>query len=290
LTDNSRFEFSSEQQAATAMLLEATRLLNAKTIDYAVIGGWVPFLFNSTPIRHPGTYDVDVVLNTAMSKDQVVKALDSMVLGSGYMRAPKNAFQVYRQLRVNGEDMIFHVDFLHRKYADDSGDLLRSWGRYQSIKSPGTDVIFTAKEVRSELVSGTGTDGNPTSSNITFASEAGFLCAKGRAVGTGKRERDAFDIYLVIAQSADLEKLKESSRRLMRDGVFCASIRQMYEEFAPNKHAVDDAAKFLCAVSSDFAGKPERAAEVIRSTVWDFIHDIDDNNELGDLYDDHKRE
>ena len=284
LNQETAIEFVSEQEAARAMLLEAALLLNSKTIDYAVIGGWVPFLFNSSPISHPGTFDVDVVLNTAMSSAQVISALDEMVLKAGYMRAPKNAFQIYRNLRVNGEAMIFHVDFLHRKYADDSGDLTRSWGRYQSITTPGTDVIFTKKETRSEVVSAMGTDGKPTSGKVTFATEAGFLCAKGRSVGVGKRERDAFDIYLVIAQSGDLEKLKENSSRLMDDGVFCASMRRMFEEFATEKPAVKNAAKFLCGSSEEFRGRPGAAATEISHRVRKFLRDIDEQNDLADLY------
>jgi hypothetical protein len=278
------FGFSSEQDAAKAMLLETAKLLNAKTIDYAVIGGWVPFLFNSSPISHPGTFDVDVVLNTAMSRDQVVSALDEMVKNSGYMRAPKNAFQVYRMLNVNGEPLIFHVDFLHRKYADDSDDLSRSWGRYESMRAPGTDVIFTEKESRSEVVTAIGMDGKPISGKVTFASEAGFLSAKARSVGEGKRERDAFDIYLVVAQSRNLDKLKEDSRRLMADSVFRASMRRMYEKFALHEAAVKKAVKYLCGASEEFRGCPNPAANEISSRVRQFVVDIDDENDLADLY------
>lgn len=278
-------DFPSEQDAAKAMLLETAKLLNAKTIDYAVIGGWVPFLFNSSPISHPGTFDVDVVLNTAMSCDDVVAALDEMVKNSGYMRAPKNAFQIYRMLKVNGEPLIFHVDFLHRKYADDSDDLTRSWGRYQSITTPGTDVIFTKKESRSEVIAATDMEGKPISGKVTFASEAGFLCAKGRSVGEGKRERDGFDIYLVIVQSNDISKLKENSTRLMEDGVFCASMRRMYNQFAPDGAAVEKAAKFLCRSSKDFDKQPGPAANEISSRVRQFLIEIDDRNDLDDLHD-----
>lgn len=271
--------FKSEQDAAKAMLIEVGSLLNKHTIDYAVIGGWIPYLFNSQPIPHPGTFDVDIVLNTALNQDQVIAALDKMVNEGGYRRAPKNAFQIYRELLVIDEPMIFHVDFLHRKYADDSEDLTRSWGRYQSISTFGTDVIFTDKEVRSERVYRVDSSGSNISANITFASEAGFLCSKGRSVGLGKRERDGFDIYLVITQSTDIAKLKIRCEELMKEGVFTASMIRLHEQFQPEQSAVEKAAKFLSAVSPVFSDK-ELAQKEISEKVIGFLNDIGIEHEI----------
>ncbi|NIJ83048.1 hypothetical protein FHY35_000003 [Xanthomonas arboricola] len=284
MTD-SLYMFQSEQEAAKAMLLEVTQILNRKTIDYAVVGGWVPYLFNCSPVAHPGTFDVDIVLNTALNKDDVILALDSMINDFGYMRAPKNAFQVYRAIPVLGETMIFHVDFLHRKYADDTGDLTRSWGRYQSITAPGTDVIFTHQQTQSHLVEALGMDGNSLKSDVTFASEAAFLSTKGRSVGFGKRERDAFDIYLIITQSQDLEKLVRAATALMLNGVFCASMLRMYKEFTADSSAVQMSVKFLCGASEAYRGKPTEAAAEISSRVRDFIRKIDDQGQVDELED-----
>lgn len=280
------YSFASEQEAARAMLLEVAGLLNRQTIDYAVIGGWIPYLFNSEPIPHTGTYDVDIILNAALSKEHVIRALDSMVKDSGYMRAPKNAFQVYRKLVVNNEPMIFHVDFLHRKYADDSADLIMQWGRYESIATPGTDVIFTEKEARHHLISGLAMDGTTTSLKIPFATEAGFLSAKGRSVGFGKRLRDAFDIFLVINQSNNITELTEHSKQLMKRSIFAASMRRLDNEFN-NKSAADDAAAFIVKLAPEHipgfiegAGEAplvntQKAKEWVLTVINDFLTAID---------------
>ncbi|OOV92441.1 hypothetical protein [Pseudomonas sp. MF4836] len=244
------YSFASEQEAAQAMLLEVAGLLNRETIDYAVIGGWIPYLFNAKPIRHTGTYDVDIILNAALSKEHVIRALDSMVKDSGYMRAPKNAFQVYRKLVVNNEPMIFHVDFLHRKYADDSADLIMQWGRYESIATPGTDVIFTEKEARYQVISGLAMDGTETFLKVPFATEAGFLSSKGRSVGFGKRLRDAFDIFLIINQSNNIAELTERSQQLMKSSIFAASMARLEHEFN-KRSAADDAAAFIVKLAPE---------------------------------------
>lgn len=264
--------YNSEQDAAMAMLIDVGNLMNRHTIDYAVIGGWIPYLFNSKPIPHPGTFDVDIVLNTALSKEQVIKALDQMIFDRGYLRAPKNSFQIYKKMTVLEESMIFHVDFLHRKYADDSDDLTRSWGRYQSISTVGTDVIFTEKETRNEKVTMVSSAGENISANITFASEAGFLCSKGRSVGLGKRDRDGFDIYLVITQSTDIQKLIQRSRELMSDAVFAISMRRLNVEFQQGRSTVEKAAQYLMKMRPGFS-LIESESE-ISNKVLKFLSDI----------------
>lgn len=268
------YSFESEQVAAKAMLLEVGTLMNKHTIDYAVIGGWVPFLFNSDPISHPGTFDVDIVLNTALSKDSVISALDFMVDESSYRRAPKNAFQIYKEIVVGNEPLIFHVDFLHRKYADDSDDLTRTWGRYESIGTVGTDVIFTQKEMRSKEVYGIGVTGEAVSANIVFASEAGFLCSKARSVGLGKRERDGYDVYLLLKQSEDYDTLKKRSASLLGDNVFFASMNRLQEQFTTGQPAPVKAANYLCGYSKEFTNQPELAEQEIIKVVQTFLNEI----------------
>ena len=238
------------------MLLEVTSLLNRQTIDYAVIGGWIPFLFNNAPIRHPGTFDVDIVINSSLSKDAVVAALDLLVKSSGYKRAAKNAFQIYRILQVNDEDLVFHVDFLHRKYADDTDDLIIQWGRYETIEAAGTDVIFTQKEVRIDQQDGLLPGGTHVTVPVPFATEAGFLSCKGRSVGFGKRTRDAFDVFLVLDQSQNRHSLYKRCKQLMTDGVFRKSMERLRVQF-DTEAATTQAAEWLLKMApSRLKGTP----------------------------------
>ena len=119
------FDYANEQAAAAGMLGEAAGLLSAQSVEFAVIGGWLPFLFNQGAIGHPGTFDVDVLLHESTQRDSFEQAACRM-LQAGYLRAPKNQFQLHRVLQVRGESLVYHVDFLHRKYADDSDELIRN--------------------------------------------------------------------------------------------------------------------------------------------------------------------
>ena len=281
-------KFANEQDAAHAMLLEVTSLFNRQTIDYAVIGGWVPYLFNNAPLPHPGTFDVDIVLNNALRKDAVVATLDELVSSSGYIRAPKNAFQIYRILHVVDEQMIFHVDFLHRKYADDTDNLIMQWGRYETIQTPGTDTLFLNKEVRHQTLNGPFPNGASSSVRIPFATEAGFLACKGRSVGFGKRTRDAYDVFLILDQSQDRDALIHRCKELLNEPVFRKSMERLAEQFHEGV-ATTQAAEWLLKMAPERlpgepAGDPkdpktefvriEMAKGVICETVDGFLNDI----------------
>ena len=56
-------KFDTEGEAALHLLRDATKILSAATVDFVVVGGWVPFLFHSKRYGHPGTFDLDVLIN-----------------------------------------------------------------------------------------------------------------------------------------------------------------------------------------------------------------------------------
>lgn len=256
-------DYATEQDAAKGLLLEVASVLNRHVLDYAVIGGWVPFLFNSHPIPHPGTMDVDVLMSDVMRKDLVVTALDSL-RGVGYQRSAKNEFQLYRSIQVAGEPILFHVDFLHRKHANDTVGLFKEWGPYKSIQGPGTDVIFIERELRVEQIQGTLPNKEQATIRIPFATEAGFLSTKGRSVGFGKRDRDAFDIFLVLRQSQNYDGLISRCNDLLMNDTFSASMRRLCEEMT-KETVIEKASKFLHSIELD-----EEPISIIRAEVSRF--------------------
>lgn len=224
-------KYENDLAAARGLLGEATLVLIKQEIDFAVIGGWVPYLFNANPLSHPGTYDVDVLLNSNTSYEAMNKAIEEF-MRVGYLRSPKNAFQLYRILRVDDEDRIFHVDFLHRKYAEDTDDLIKDWGKIQSIAGPGTDIIFLENERRVETLFFELPNGDSQKVNVTFCTEVGLLSAKGRSAMTKKRTRDAYDIFLVVHQSKNKQRLIERCRELLKDPIFELSFREIRSGFS----------------------------------------------------------
>jgi hypothetical protein len=222
--------YNNDLDAARGLLGEAASILNNQKIDFVVIGGWIPYLFNSEPISHPGTFDVDVLLNSETSRQAMNEAVDAF-MKVGYLRSPKNAFQIFRILRVGTEDRVFHVDFLHRKYAEDVDDMIKDWGKIQSIAGPGTDIIFLESERRIQLLGFDLPDGTSQEIAIHFCTEVGFLSAKGRSASTKKRTRDAYDVFLVTKQSHNRRQLIERCRALMGNRIFSFSFEELEKGF-----------------------------------------------------------
>jgi hypothetical protein len=224
--------FSNEQDAARALLGEAADVLSQQGVDFVVLGGWIPYLFNRGGYSHPGTFDVDVLLNENTSRESENAAADALCR-IGYLRAPKNAFQFHRLLTVGSSPMVYHVDFLQRRYAAEAEDIILHWGHMTSIAGPGTDVIFTHSEwaMRTVTVPSVHNGAQASQVSIPCASELGFLSAKGRSATTAKRARDAYDIFLVIKESEDYDHLVNRGAKLLSDGVFRISMQQIEQGF-----------------------------------------------------------
>jgi hypothetical protein len=62
-------EYSTDSDSAFALLLDATQILIDCSVDFVIMGGWVPVLFHARRFGHPGTYDVDVLLNARSLDD-----------------------------------------------------------------------------------------------------------------------------------------------------------------------------------------------------------------------------
>ena len=261
--------FSNEQDAARALLGEAAEVLSQQGVDFVVLGGWIPFLFNRGGYPHPGTFDVDVLLNENTSRASVNAAADALCR-NGYLRAPKNAFQFHRLLSVGGIPMVFHVDFLHRRYAAEAEDIILQWGHMTSIAGPGTDVIFTHSEraMRKVTVPSVHNAAETSQASIPFASELGFLSAKGRSAATVKRTRDAYDIFLVIKESEDYEHLVNRSAKLLSDGVFRISLQQIEQGFGSGA-LLENAVKYLTPVVAE-----ADARMLVASTVAKYFQDV----------------
>ena len=55
------YTYSSVQDAAGGLLLDAVRVARNSKLEFCVVGGWSPYLRNATPIPHPGKKDVDLL-------------------------------------------------------------------------------------------------------------------------------------------------------------------------------------------------------------------------------------
>jgi hypothetical protein len=267
--------FTTEQEAARAILGEAALTLDRMGIDYVVLGGWIPLLFHSKHLPHPGSFDVDVLINPNTTRDQFNDSVLSEFKKLGYMLPAKNKFQLFKPLQVNDEPILFHIDLLHTNYApyQDKDDMYINWGKMQSINGPGTDLIFTEFERFSRELEIVLPSGETQNVNVKFASELGFLSAKGRALISPKRKRDSYDIYMIITQSMDFNYLLTKSHEFYHNNrIFKKSIDTIHGYFfSEKKQGVKNVKKYMMLYKDEIKIPEDSMESVIEERIGSFL-------------------
>jgi len=104
--------FASLEEARVALLCDAVSLASRAGEQFAVIGGWSPFLLNSAPIKHPGTADVDLLFSEGVTPGRL-RMVYELFLAEGYYPSAKHPFQLLQVIQVGSEKLAFNIDFLH---------------------------------------------------------------------------------------------------------------------------------------------------------------------------------
>ncbi len=272
--------YKTEQDGARGLLGEATKIISKCNIDYVVVGGWIPDFFHTAIYPHPGSFDVDLLLNDkTTTQEQMEKAVLEFE-ANGYLFSAKNKFQLHKILDIAGKQIIFHVDFLHRKYAPDQDEgMFINWNPAMSIAGPGTDIIFLDNERTSKELSFELPDNSTETITVNFTSEIGFISSKGRSLDSAKRVRDSYDIFLILCQSNDYDTLlKKSYEYYHSRNYYATSIDNIYNFFTVgDKHGnngVKNTKKYLEQYKPQLKYLPDDLDEFITTKVCGFIDKI----------------
>ena len=201
--------YTTEIEAAKALLLESTATLVQHGVSFAVVGGWSPYLFHSRRYGHPGTFDVDILLHPDSLDNGTFDQASEALLKNGYLRAPKNVYQAHRVLPVAGEDLVFHVDFLNERDPGNALELVGGTGRMKSIYTEAMKAVFEYGNYRT----------HPDYKSVCFPSPETFVVTKAAAAVVKKRKRDAFDIFVTVKDQDPVE-FKQVWQKLCTDGLF----------------------------------------------------------------------
>lgn len=203
-------KFDHEIDAAKFLLRESTSFLTESGVNFVVVGGWSAFLFNSKKYGHPGTFDVDILLDEVSLDDGTFDEAAEKLLDTGYMRAPKNLYQAHRILEIGSEKFVFHVDFLNKRDPGNAIDLVGGKGRMRSIYTDAMRAVFKYGDYRY----------HDDFKNVRFPSPYTFIATKAAAARVKKRTRDAYDIFITAADQDPVELKKIWFGLCQRDGLF----------------------------------------------------------------------
>lgn len=263
--------YKNEHAAAKGLLGESIKIMNESNLDYVVVGGWIPYLFyTNKKYSHPGSFDVDILLNDKIVNIKSIEKLIQNFRKHNYIFSAKNKFQLHKILKVNKEPMVFHVDFLHRKYAPDQDEgMFLDWGKMTSIAGPGMDIIFDRNERITHTISCILPNGIKENVIVNFASEIGFITSKGRSLNNPKRTRDSYDLFLIM-KDANSELLAKSKYYYKNYGIYKISIDNILDFFKKGNGFLNTT-KYI-EKYSDQNTKDTIAKKLINDTVINFLN------------------
>jgi hypothetical protein len=218
-------------EATRGLLIDACRTLAETDVEFVVAGGWVPYLRGqNNSIQHPGTRDVDLLFNDSL---EPIKFAVQALLRAGYVPSAKHPFQLLKILAVETQKFAFNVDLMHPREGSFGDDLFQDifdlgiredyelveTHVIKSIALPSAHIIFEKQLWSMFDVNGILPNGNSINCSIPLMDEIGLILSKCASVSQSKRDRDAFDIFVLLSGShratiaERLLKLEKSSQQ-----------------------------------------------------------------------------
>lgn len=174
------------------------------------MGGWSPYLLNTTEHKHPGTKDVDILFSDGAA-DRGLKEFVGLLLRSGFMPSAKHDFQLLKPISVNGHELVFNVDLLHPSESLKNPELFMDhldlhikdgdFGKSKFVRSivlPSSEILFRDGFNQTVQVVAPLSGREAT---VPLISSAGAILSKCESVHLVKRPRDSFDIYISLMSS-----------------------------------------------------------------------------------------
>ena len=210
---------------AKCLLGECCNLLNENEVEYLIVGGWSPFLFNSNGINHPGTKDVDVLFKKGFEENQLKEVIE-IFLKNGFYQSAKHNFQLLREIEIKGYKFIYNMDLLHPDNQEKKSEMFVDHIDFPVKESEITMVNYKSKTIllpKSDLFFTDFYDiytdsfdllnGEAKQISFKLLDEAGIILSKLKSAFNEKRTRDAYDIFLAIKFNrnylATIKKLKQ---------------------------------------------------------------------------------
>lgn len=202
-----------EVEASKSALIELMVVLHSYSDSLVLIGGWVPYFLlkkfqhPSNKFNHIGSIDIDIAINPEGIDAEAYATIVELISGRGYQnkKYPSGDTSLYSFEKsipspISDKEYMIKVDFLtpqpniltgkHHRHRKVQPDLRARMTR-------GCEVVFR-HNMEYEL-SGVLPKNGETSVKFKMADIVGSLSTKGIALGEAYREKDAYDIYALIA-------------------------------------------------------------------------------------------
>ncbi len=227
-------------EATRRVLIELAHVLGAYRDRLVVIGGIVPTLLIDAPdTPHVGTLDIDLTLDAhGLREDQEYARIITLLEAQHYVRSGQDggadlrAFQLQRTVDLADGGPVIPVVI----------DLLMPRGlklkKNRPPVTPGLRVqeidggALALRHTVTHVLSGRTPDNWENSAQLRVVSLPAFLALKGDALKNRVKQKDAYDVYYVIRNSAHgPAALAEECRPLLSDPFAAAAYQEIAEKF-----------------------------------------------------------
>jgi hypothetical protein len=230
---------------ARCLLGESCNILNSTGIEYIIVGGWSPFLFNSKGYMHPGTKDVDVLFKKGTEPQELSNVITEF-LKNGFIQSAKHPFQLLKAIEISNIDFAFNIDLLHPDNQEKKPDLFIDHSDFPVKESEVIDINYKGKTILLpksdmffdglfeeyiddfEMI-----DGQHKKVNFNLLNEAGLILSKLNSAFNIKRTRDIYDIYLAIENCRNYEAALSKLKLIINSN---AIIKQSFVDFLDQKN------------------------------------------------------
>ena len=268
--------------ASRAVLLELVTTLRAYRDALVLVGGWVPSLLlqrhqpPGDPFLHVGSIDIDLAVDPAMVREPEYATIVDLLAERGYQPAPdERGRRIPNSLirtipsPATAKPYAIRVDFLT---PDDAGGA----GRHAEVQSgllarkiKGCEAAF-AHQTTVEL-SGTLPEGGELTVPLRMADLVGIVTMKGIVLGERYREKDAYDLYALLAHyQRGPRDVAEAVRPFLGEPLMAESLAAIRAAFGRREaNGPAWAASFL--VSPVFAAERQRCLTDAFMVVNEFL-------------------
>ncbi|WP_028216484.1 nucleotidyl transferase AbiEii/AbiGii toxin family protein [Paraburkholderia oxyphila] len=238
--------------AVKTVLIEIGQILGSFKGKFAVVGGAVPWLLlgNNEDMRHVGTLDVDLGLDTDALGEGEYATLVEALLGHGYAQSKAlRRFQLVRQIKTDdgGAPIDVIIDFLMPRDAEIVRNMPPLVSEFAVQRADGADLAVRFYQM--VAISGPMPNGGTNRVEVAVCSIPALLAMKGHAIQGRYKQKDAYDIYYCIRNyPGGPQALAEACRPLLEvaSGAagygYIASKFDAVEGFGPTcvRHFVED--------------------------------------------------
>ncbi len=269
--------------ASRTVLVELMTVLRSYRDALVLVGGWAPYFLLEQHRRpddafsHVGSIDIDLAVDPATVQEPQYATIVELLAERGYQPAQTrrgarlaSSFERSVPSPLTHKPYTIRVDFLtHPPEGDRRREPLPVQDGLLARKIYGCDVAF--RHQTAVPVSGTLPDGGTLTLPIRVADVTACLAMKGIVLGERYREKDAYDLYAVIAHYQHGPKsAADAVRPHLGDPLVAEGMRRIQEAFqARDAHGPAWVASFL--TSPIFTAERQRAVTDAFMVVSEFL-------------------